>query len=106
MTNIVFVIERICCFKQLKYNYLKNKKTFSQFFAPFLKSGSDFKDFKQKKITLIAYVFPKLQTGRKVVRQMSKKPCFRTRFESQHVKGSQTLVKLASQHVYHFFLSL
>ena len=57
-------------------------------------------------ITLIVYVLTKLRTAKDVVRQMSKKPRFRTPFESRHVKGSQALVKSAWQHFYHIFSSL
>ena len=46
-------------------------------------------------MTLIAYAFPKLETGKDVVRQMSKKLRFRTLFNRQHCKRSQTLVKSA-----------
>ena len=54
-------------------------------------------------MTLIAYVFPKLQTGKNLVKQMSKKPRFGTPLDSQHVKGSQTLAKSAATHFYHIF---
>ena len=57
-------------------------------------------------MTLIVYVFPKLQTAKDVVRQMSKKPRFRKPFDSQRVKLSQKLVKSAWQHFYHIFSSL
>ena len=43
----------------------------------------------------MAYVFPNFRTAKDVVMQMSKKLRFRTPFDSQHVKGSQTLVKSA-----------
>ena len=46
-------------------------------------------------MTLIANVFPKLWTARDVVRQRSKKPLFRTLFDSQDVKGTQAPVKSA-----------
>ena len=46
-------------------------------------------------MTLIANVFPKLWTARDVVRQMSKKPSFKTPFDSQYVKVIQTLVNSA-----------
>ena len=42
-------------------------KTFSQFFSPFLKSTLNFERF-QKKMTLIADVFPKLPSPKKVIR--------------------------------------
>ena len=57
-------------------------------------------------MTLIAYVFPKLRTAKDVVRRMSKKHRFGISFDSQHVKGSQTLLKSVPQHFYHIFLSL
>ena len=59
-----------------------------------------------KKVTLTAYVFRKLQTAKDVVRQMSKRPRFRTPFDSQNNKGSQTLAKSALQHFYHIFSSV
>ena len=55
---------------------------------------------------VIANVFSKLQTVKVLVKPLSKNPCFRTSFESQHVKGSQTLVKSAWENFYHIFWSL
>ena len=47
---------------------LPNKeKTFSQFFSSFLKKKLRFEHF-QKKMTLIADIFPELQTPKDVVR--------------------------------------
>ena len=45
----------------------QKEKTFSQFFSPFLKSTLNFEHF-QKKMTLIADVFPKLPSPKKVIR--------------------------------------
>ena len=45
----------------------EKQKTFSQFFYPFLKSKLYFQHF-QKKMNLIADVFPKLQSAKKVIR--------------------------------------
>ena len=45
----------------------QKQKTFSQFFSPFLKSTLNFEHF-QKKMTLIADVFPKLPSRKKVIR--------------------------------------
>ena len=42
---------------------------------------------------VIGNVFPKLQTVKILVRPMSKKRRFRTRFDSQHAKASQILAK-------------
>ena len=49
----------------------------------------------KKKMIFIAFAFPKLQTVKDMVRQLSKKCRFRTAFKSQHVKGLQTFVKSA-----------
>ena len=45
----------------------QKQKTFSEFFSAFLKSTLNFADF-QKKMTLIADVFPKLPSTKKVIR--------------------------------------
>ena len=45
----------------------QKQKIFSQFFSAFLKSRSNFEHIK-KKMTLIANVFPKLQTPKNAVR--------------------------------------
>ena len=45
----------------------QKEKTFSQFFSPFLKSTLNLEHF-QKKMTLIADVFPKLTSPKKVIR--------------------------------------
>ena len=45
----------------------QKQKTFSQFFSAFLKSTLKFEHF-QKKMTLIADVFPKLPPPKKVIR--------------------------------------
>ena len=45
----------------------EKQKTFSQFFCAFFKYTSNFEHF-QKKMTLIAHVFPKLWTPKDVVR--------------------------------------
>ena len=69
-------------------------ETFSDFFVPFLQSTSNFKHF-EKKMIVIAPLLRNLKTVKDLVRLLSKKHCFRTPFDSQHVKGSQTLVKSA-----------
>ena len=70
----------------------EKRKGFSQSFAPFLESTSNFKHLKENMI-VIANLFPKLQTVKDFVRRLSKKPRFRTRFNSQYVQVSQILAK-------------
>ena len=50
---------------------------------------------------ITACVFPKLQTAKDVVREMSKKSCFRRPSDKQHCKRSQTLLKSLRQQLYH-----
>ena len=78
---------------------------FPQIFVRLMESTSNLKLFQKKKI-VIANIFPKLQTVKDFVRPISKKRSFRISFHSQHVKGSQTLVKSAWEPFYHIFSSL
>ena len=68
------------------------QKTFSEFFSSFLKSSLNLEHF-QKKMTLIADVFPKLRTPKNIVRSMPKKSLFRGSYKKQHGKHAQTLFK-------------
>ena len=73
----------------------RKQKTFSEFFAAFLKSSLNFEHFQQKKMTLIAEVFPKLPTPKNIVTSVSKKFRFKGSFGKQHGKCAQTLLKIA-----------
>ena len=44
---------------------------------------------------VIATLFWKVQTVKDLIRPLSKKHCFRTPFDSTHVKGPKTLANLA-----------
>ena len=81
----------------------QKQKTFSEFFSPFSKSTLNFEDF-QKKMTLIADVFPKLPSPKMVIRQMSIKSRFRGLFHNKHGKRAQRLLKSAQR--YHICSSL
>ena len=72
----------------------EKRKKFSEFFVPFLKSTSNFNHFGKKDDSQI------------LLRPLSKKRCFRTRFHSQLVKPSQILAKSPSERFYQAFLSL
>ena len=91
MTSILFVIVRICR-SLFKRNYLKNEKVFPTFLLIFWNLHQVLKIF-SKKIIVIANIFPQLKTVKNLIRALSNKRCFRTSFDCQHVKGSQTLVK-------------
>ena len=71
MTSILYLIERIWRY-QLRCNYLI-KKNAAQFFASFLKSRWNFECL-EKKVTLIALVFPKLRTPKTWLHKCPKSP--------------------------------
>ena len=52
---------------------------------------------------LVAYIFPKLQTAKDGVRQMSDRSCFKKPFDKRHDKQSQALLKSARQHLYRIY---
>ena len=57
-------------------------------------------------MTVIATLFPKLQTVKDFVGLLFKKHRFRNSFENQHVKESESLVKSSKEHFHHIFSSL
>ena len=76
--------------QRIQMHLCLTQKTFSEFFASFLKCISNLEHF-EKKTTLIGYVFPKLATAEDVVAYMSKESCLKTFFNSEHVKVPKTL---------------
>ena len=70
----------------------QKKKDFFSIFAAFFESALNFEHF-QKKMTLIAYVFPKLPTTKNVLRQMSKSSRFREPVDRQHGKWAEALIQ-------------
>ena len=70
----------------------EKRKTFSQFFVPFLESTQNFKHF-GKKMMVIANMIPKLQTVKNFATPTCRKCYFGIRLESQHVKVSRILGK-------------
>ena len=74
----------------------QKQKTVSQFFSAFLKSTLNSEHF-QKKMNLIADVFPKLPSAKKVIRSMPLKSRFRGLFSNKHGKRAQRLLKSAQR---------
>ena len=70
----------------------QKEKIFSQFFCSFFESALNSEHF-QKKMTLIAYVFPKLPTTKNVLRQMSKSSRFREPVDRRHGKQAEALIQ-------------
>ena len=72
---------------------LSFKKESSLIFLLHFWNGHQILNILKKKMILIATLFRKLQTVKEFVRPLFKKHPFRNPFDSQHIKGSQTLVK-------------
>ena len=79
---------RILAKSQFECTYLENQKLFVDFLLYFW-SLDQLLNILKEKMFVIANVFPKLQTGKNVVRTLCKKRRSITRFDSQHVKTSQ-----------------
>ena len=86
--------------QRIRTQLSQKKKAFPVLFLLFSKSTLNFEHF-QKKMTLIAYLLPKLCTPENVVRFLSKKFRFKGPFEWQHRKRVQTLLRSERQHRYH-----
>ena len=63
-------------------------------------------NFLNRKMIVIANVFLKWWTVKVLVKPLSKKLCLTISFDSELVKGSQTLMKSLWEHFYHIFSSL
>ena len=70
----------------------QKRKIFYEFYSPFFVSALNFEHF-QKKMTLIAYVFPKLPTTKDMLRSMSKRSRLRGDLDRRHGKQSETLIQ-------------
>ena len=70
----------------------QKQKIFYKFFSVFFECVLNFEHF-QKKMTLIAYVFPKLPTTKNVLRQMSKSSRFREPVDWRHGKRAEALIQ-------------
>ena len=70
----------------------QKEKIFSEFFSAFFESALNSEHF-QKKMTLIAYVFPKLPTTKNVLRQIPKSACFRERLDRRHSKWAEAQIQ-------------
>ena len=77
---------------KIQIHLSQKEKIVSQFFAEFFESALNFEHF-QKKMTFIAYVFPKLPTTKNVLRQISKSSRFREPVEGRHGKWAEALIQ-------------
>ena len=70
----------------------QKQKIFSEFFSAFFESALNSEHF-QKKMTFIAYVFPKLPTTKNVLRQLSKSYRFRDPVDRRYGKWAEALIQ-------------
>ena len=91
MASIPFKIVKIC-YSLFKCNYPKNENILFNFLFYFWNLRQILNILKERTI-VIANVFPKLETVKILLTPLSKKRRFNPRFDSQHVKASQILVK-------------
>ena len=83
----------------------EKQKTFSGFFIAFLKCAWNLEHF-QKKMDVLAILFPKLFMLKDVASETSKRSCFTTPFANERVNEFQTLLKLAPHHYYPLLSSI
>ena len=70
----------------------QKQKIFSQFFSAFFESALNSEHFQQK-MTVIAYVFPKLPTTKNVLIQMCKSSRFIEPVDRRHGKWAEALIQ-------------
>ena len=76
----------------IQMNLSQKPKIFSKHFSAFFESALNLEHF-QKKMTLIAYVFPKLPTMKDVLRKMSKNFRLRGPLDRRHGERAETLIQ-------------
>ena len=76
----------------IQMHFSQKENIFSQFFSEFFESSLNSEHF-QKKMTLIAYVFPKFPTAKNDLIQVSKSSRFRERLDKRHSKWAEALIQ-------------
>ena len=100
-----FLLNRDNLRQPIQMQFSQKQKTFSEiffFFFPFLNSTLKFKPLR-KKMTLIVDVFPEILASKNMVRQMSKKSCFRKPLDRKRGKWVETLLQSEWQHLYNIY---
>ena len=80
--------------RQIQMQFFQTPKTFSQFFAAFLKSPWTFEHFEKEKGSLTAYVFPKLLTSKDILLKCLKGPVSEHPLTVTKLKGPKNYWKL------------
>ena len=85
------VISRDNWMETIQKHLSQKQKIFPRFFFAFFESALNFEIF-QKKMTLIAYVFPKLPTTKDMLRQKSKRSRLRGPIDIRQGKLAEALI--------------
>ena len=76
----------------IQMHLCQKQKRFSKFFTAFFEFALNFEYFR-KKMTLIAYVFPKLPTTKDVLREMPNWSRLRGLIDRRHGKRAESLIQ-------------
>ena len=101
MTSIRAAICRIFS-NNFKRFYLKNGILFLDFLLHFWNVHKIWNIWK-KRMSVLAWLVPKVLLAKEVATETSTKSCFRTPFGNQRVNGFQTRLKVARHHYYPLF---
>ena len=101
MTSIHSAICRIFC-NNFKRYYVKNGTLFLDFLLKFWNMHEIYNILK-KRMSVLAYLFPKILFSKEFPTETSKRSWFRTPFGNQRVNEFQTPLKVARNNYYPFF---
>ena len=101
MTSIPAAISRIFCnnFKQI---YPKNGRLFWDVLLNFWKVHK-IQNILKKRMSVLAWLFPKLLFPKEIATETSRRSFFRTPFGNQRFNEFETTLKVARHHYYPFF---
>ena len=88
--------------QQLQTLLSEKRKTFSGFLMHFWNVHKIW-NISKKRMSVLAWLFPKVLLPKEVATETSTKSCFRTPFGNQRVNGFQTPLKVARHHYYPLF---
>ena len=101
MTSIRAAICRIFS-NNFKRFYPKNGRLFLDFLLHFW-NVYEIWNILKKRMSVLAWLFPKVLLPKEVATETSGRSCFRTPFGNQRVNGFQTPLKVATHHLYPLF---
>ena len=101
MTSIPAAICRFLC-NNFKRFYLKNGRLFLDFLLHFWYVHKIWNIWK-KRMSVLAWLFPKVLLPKEVATETSTKSCFRTPFGNQRINWFQTPLKVTRHHLYPLF---